>query len=194
LDSEYTHSPPTVSDVDRLYRQIGFLFDTDDGSLPELRLTGLTAGQTPLVYARLRKLATRINESAYFWNREAGRETPVDSVPNAAALVISGEADAFHFVLQDPRVGDVALPELGVFVLPGEVALDYRMGSEWGATKVAALVGLLCELQRLAPGSQLELEDYALAETRAQFAATVAQYCESRDAVERVAATDKREI
>ena len=77
-----------------MYREIGFLFDTDDGSLPELRITRLLADQTPVVYGRLRELASRINEGAYFWDRKAERDAPVDSVPNAATLMISGEAAA----------------------------------------------------------------------------------------------------
>lgn len=179
-----THAQLTkVLDAHALYTQLGFLFDTDDGSLPEVRLTGLTVDQTPLVYARLRALSSRINHGAYFWDRRADRETPVDSVPNAAALVISGDAEVFHLVLQDPRVGAVALPELGVFVFPDEISLDYRMGPAWGPTEVAALCELLCELQRLAPGSRVELEEHALADVRDQFAATVARYCDQRDAV-----------
>lgn len=173
----------TVSHVQGLYDQIGFLFDTDDGSLPEVRLTGLPIDRTPVVYARIRALATRINEGAYFWERRAELEAPIDSVPNAATLVISGDADAFHFVLQDPRFGEVALPELGVFVFSDEIALDYRMGPEWGAKEVAAIVELLCQLKRLAPGSHVELEADALPEERVRFARAIAEFCS--EAVER---------
>jgi hypothetical protein len=170
-------------DPHALFAQIGFLFDTDDGSLPELRLTGLSAAQTPLVYARLRALADRIDEGACFWDRRAGRETPVDDVPNAASLVVAGDADAFHLLLRHPRLGAVALPDLGVSVFDDEVALDYRMGRAWGPTEVGALLGLLCELRRLAPGSRVELEEHARADARDRFAAAVARYCARRDAV-----------
>ena len=97
--------------------------------------------------------------------------------------MISGDAEAFHLILQDPHVGAVALPELGIFVFPEEIALDYRPGPEWGVTEVAALVELLCELLRIAPGSRVDLEEHALAEVRAQFAAAVARYCKRRGAV-----------
>src|SRR5687768_1955040 len=112
-----------TSDAEALYSQIGFLFDTDDGSLPEIHLTDLAANQTPLLYARLRGISTRINESATFWDRRANKETAIDSVPDAAERVVSGDADAFHMVLQEPRVGEVTLPPLGVFVFPDEIAL-----------------------------------------------------------------------
>ena len=183
-----------MSDVDELYRQIGFLFDSDDGSLPEVRLTGLTVDQMPLVYARLRAIASRINDGAYFWDRRGDREASVDSVPNAAALVVSGDAEAFHLVLQDPRVGAVALPPLGVFVSPEEIALDYRMGPEWGPAEVSALVDLLCDLKRLAPGSRVELEENALAEIRARFAAAVAQHCERRPPAAMLARFEVRDV
>ena len=61
---------------------------------------------------------------------------------------VTGEADACHVVLRDTRVGAAVLPELGVFVLPDEVALDYRMGPEWRAEEVAALFTLLRTLLR----------------------------------------------
>ncbi len=170
-------------DMQALYARVGFLFDTDDGSLPEVRLTGLSGDQAAAVYAQLRALAHEINDGAYFWDARADRERLVESVPNAASLVVSGEAEAFHIVLQDPRVGAVALPPLGVFVSPDEVALEYRMGAEWGPSEVAALFALLCELQRTTPGLRVELEDHALAEVRHHFAAAVAQYCAQRDAV-----------
>jgi hypothetical protein len=169
-----------VIDPQALFARIGFLFDTDDGSLPEIRLAGLTAHQTPLVHARLRALASRTHEGASFWDRRADRATPLDSVPNAAALVVSGDAEAFHLLLHDPHVGDVALPALGVFVFPDEVVLDYRMGPEWGPTEVAALLALLCELRRLAPGSRVELD--ALDDVRDDFAALVAQSWDQRSA------------
>ena len=166
-----------MTGIERLYERIGFLFGSDDGSLPEFRLSGLTSGQMPAVYARLRQLGTEINEGAYFWDRREAREALLDSVPNAATLVVSGEADGFHFVLKDAWHQGTALPELGVFVDVCEIALDYRMGPEWGAREVAAFVAMLCELQRLAPESRVELEDAALPDVRARFAQAVAEYC-----------------
>ncbi|MDF1503631.1 hypothetical protein [Roseisolibacter sp. H3M3-2] len=157
--------------------QVGFLFDPDDGSLPEIRLTGLTAEQTPRVYARLRALAARLNDGASLVDRRAEHEVPVDAVPNAASLVVAGHVDGFHVVLRAPRVGAVVLPDLGVFVAADEIALDYRMGAQWGATEIAALLALLCELHRIAPGSRVELEEHAEAGARERFAAAVARRC-----------------
>jgi hypothetical protein len=43
-------------------------------------------------------------------------DCPLDSVPNAAALVVSGDAEPFHFVLRDIDMSGVRLPDLGVWV------------------------------------------------------------------------------
>lgn len=166
-----------MSDPNAIFAHIGFLFDTDDGSLPELRITGLTGDAAARLYARLRSLASRINDGATVWDLRVDRDTPVDTVPNAAALVVSGEAQAFHVVLQDPRLDGVALPPLGVFVFPDEITLDYRMGASWGPREISALLDLLCELRRLAPGSRVELEEHAPADARDRFADALSNHC-----------------
>lgn len=171
-----------MTDPLTLFAQIGFLFDTDDGSLPELRLTGLAGDESARIFARLRAIASRINQGATFRDLRADADTSVDSVPNAAALVVAGDAEAFHLVLQDPSVDGTALPPLGVFVFADEIALDYRMGAAWGAREVIALVALLCELQRLAPRSRVELEEHAPADARDRFAMAITDYCGQRDA------------
>ncbi|AKJ27087.1 hypothetical protein AAW51_0396 [Caldimonas brevitalea] len=58
-------------------------------------------------------------------------------------LVVSREAEAFHLVLGGMRMAGVTLPDLGVFVQPGGVTLDYPMGSEWGEMQIEAFVKLL---------------------------------------------------
>ncbi len=77
----------------------------------------------------------------------------VDSVPNAAALVAAGEADAFHHCIEGLVAGGVELPVLGVFVWPNLVELDYRMGKAWTPLRVAGLFELLRDCCALDPGA-----------------------------------------
>jgi hypothetical protein len=45
----------------------------------------------------------------------------------------------------------VVIPDLGVFVFPDEIALDYSMGEEWNPANVAAFFELLIQLQGIDP-------------------------------------------
>jgi hypothetical protein len=104
------------------------LFETDDGSLPEIRVDYSNSAATVDGYAELRAWATRVGtDSPQFWPRTRDAACAVDSAPNAAALVVSGEVDAFHIVLGGLQVGGITILDLGVFVFPSRLALDARV-------------------------------------------------------------------
>src|SRR4051812_45923484 len=113
-----------------VWKELRFLFDTDDGSLPEVRLTELSPDGLAAGYAFLRSQAQAAPGVA-FWHRSQDREEPIDDWPNPARLVAADEADEFHFLARNIGVRGVTLPDLGVFVFRYELALDYRMGPEW---------------------------------------------------------------
>ena len=143
-------SPKSLGDQSvkpRLWDEVHDLFDTDDGSLPEIRVDYTNARAMVRGYAFLRARASRIvPENAAFWSKTHAEERPIDSVSSAAGLVASGKADAFHVLLAGIQVNGVAIPDLGVFVFPDQLALDYRMGPSWGPAEVEALFQLLAEL------------------------------------------------
>src|SRR5437764_9976645 len=112
------------------WNKLRALFDTDDGSLPAVRLTELTAEGVAAVYAFLRARAS-VQPDLVFWHRALDREERLDAWPNPARLVATDEADPFHFLATGIAVGAITLPDLGVLVFPDAVALDYRMGPEW---------------------------------------------------------------
>ena len=89
---------------------------------------------------------------------------------NAAALVVSGEAEAFHVVFGGIQAGGVTIPDLGVFVVRGLLELDFRMGRPaWGPSELQALFELLAELTALDPRVSLSLEGGVRAEAAARF-------------------------
>lgn len=126
-------------------------FEHDDGSLPGVELDGLTHQQLTDIYAYIRQGSRVSTKGPEFWHRRQHRSVALDAVPNAAELVASGDADAFHFCFTGLRVGAVELPELGLFVFRDSVELDYRMGAHWTREAIAAFFGLLRELCRIAP-------------------------------------------
>jgi hypothetical protein len=107
----------------------------------------------------------------------------VADVPNAAALVAAGAAEAFHILVHSVRVGGVYLPDLGVFVLRGELALDYQPGPEWDASRFYALLDLVCMLKRIAPEATISTEPEVVDHYRRAFEQEVAQYCDGVRAI-----------
>ena len=153
-----------------IWNELRDLFETDDGSLPEIRVDYRNSAATVFGYALLRRRAARIvSESPCFWSKTHGAERPLDSVANAAALVVSGEAEAFHVIFGGIQSDGVVIPDLGVFVLPDQLALDYRMGSGWGPVELEVLFGLLGELVSLDPDASPSLEDGVLSDAAARF-------------------------
>ncbi len=156
--------------VEWLWTELRDLFDTDDGSLPAVRVDYRDSAATVSGYALLRGRAARVvSDNACFWSKTHDTERPLDSVSNAAALVVSGEAEAFHVVLGGVQCRSAAIPDLGVFVFPDQLALDYRMGPAWGPQELEAFFGLLSELTALDPDAALSLEEGALADVVARF-------------------------
>jgi hypothetical protein len=90
-------------------------------------------------------------------------------VPNAAALVMSREAEPFHVVFGGIATDGCEIPDLGVFVFHESLALDYRMGPEWGPPQLYSFFQLLMELTSLDPNCTLTLDKLVTAEIRERF-------------------------
>src|SRR5947209_1386478 len=102
-----------------VWDEVGFLFDTDDGSLPEVRVTDLTPEGVAAAYAFLRARAS-VRPDLRFCHKGLGGEERLDGWPNPALLVATDEAEPFHFLAPGLAFDGVALPDLGVFVWPDE--------------------------------------------------------------------------
>jgi hypothetical protein len=136
---------------DDLWTQVGECFNTDDGSLPGIEIANLSADGVAAIYAMLRGRSKLAGEPPVFWSRTNDESLSVDSVPNAAALVVAGQAEAFHHCIEGVLAAGAALPVLGVFVWQDCVELDYRMGPEWGPSQVAGFFELLRDCCAIAP-------------------------------------------
>ena len=132
--------------MDAIWSQLRTLFEHDDGSLPEIELTNLGPGAIPRVLAMLwRHGHDATAGGASYCDRRDGQDKPIASAEdaaNAAVLVCNQEAESVHVVLGGLGCAGSAIPDLGVFVHPDGLILDYRMGSAWGPQQVAALFEL----------------------------------------------------
>jgi len=141
--------------MDSIWSQLRDLFDHDDGSLPEIELTNLGPAAIPRVLATLwRRGRDATAGGASYCDRRDGQDKPIASAEeaaNAAVLVCNQEAESIHVVLGGLGSAGSPIPDLGVFVHPDGLVLDYRMGSAWGPRQVDALFELLLTIAEIEP-------------------------------------------
>jgi hypothetical protein len=159
-----------------VWKRLHSLFDTDDGGLYDIRLTGLDASGVAAVFDFLRAHA-RLSRDAIFWHRGLERDERVADYPNPARLVAEEQADEFHVLAQGLSFGGVTVPDLGVCVRPRQVTLDYRCGREWGEPQVLALFELLRQLVALSPAARVDLREFTRPAVERLFVQTWSEYC-----------------
>ena len=158
------------------WREYHGFFNAEDGSLPEIRITGVSDASLPRLFDALRERADSLSDAG-IWDLIKGEYIRVADVPNAAALVAAGTAESFHVLLRTVRIAHAELPELGLFVMRGEAALDYQPGSTWDEKRFYALLELVCELSRLAPEAHVGTEPEVVESYRLAFEREVERYC-----------------
>jgi hypothetical protein len=167
------------------------LFETDDGSLPEIRVNYCDAGAVVAGYELLRNRASEFEGSEFgtieLKDRGARELRLVD---RPASLVVSQAAEPFHSVFSGLSVDGTLLPDLGVFVFADQITIDYRMGAEWGPTQVEALFFLLEELRFPDPRSVLSLEEGVLERVARRFRNAWGRYAHEH-AAQRAAGADR---
>lgn len=121
-------------------------FETNDGSLPDLEVRYSVAANIPIAFAHLFACGGRIVNARTVWMRDSQSEKLVTG-PKDAELVVAGTADSFHVLLAGVVCTGIELPDLGVFVFPDSLGIDYRMGPEWGREQVHGFIELLRQLR-----------------------------------------------
>ena len=125
-------------------------FEVDDGSLPEITVTFPSPAHVVRAFAHLFACgaANVTADGGLLWLTASESEAPFGGADDAA-LVTSGAAEPFHVVLAGVTCSGASIPDLGVFVDPDRLTLDYQMGSAWGEPEIQALLGLLRQLREL---------------------------------------------
>ncbi len=150
------------------WERLRWLFDTDDGGLYDIRLAELDEPGVAAAFEFIRARSA-VSPDALFWHTGLERDQRVADYPDAARLVARGVAEPFHVLAPGLEFAGAVIPDLGVFVWPDEVTLDYRMGPEWGPPQLVALFELLRQLVAVA-GGRVSLGRHALRHVDALFA------------------------
>jgi hypothetical protein len=162
--------------MNNLWNSLHDLFDTDDGSLPDIYLLNLSDSGVASIWTHLLRSASGLAGGATFWHRSNEEDVHVDAVSNAAELVVKGEAESFHVLLRGISSGGIVLPDLGVFVFPDAIYLDYRMGPEWGPPELNGLFELLHRLRSFDANALVTLPPEYDPEVQKRFARAFVEY------------------
>jgi hypothetical protein len=164
-------------DKSQLWEELHDLFDTDDGSLPEIELTNLNSSQIGNIFLFLLSLGKEIQpNNATFWDNKLDQERSITSVGNAATLVTEYRASHFHIVVIGISLNGMTIPDLGVFVFQKNISLDYRMGSRWEPAQLSALFKLLSQIKKIAPEMNITLQEGEPEENQKRFQKALNQY------------------
>ena len=155
--------------------QLRKLFDTDDGGLYDIRLAGLGEASLVVAFDFIRSRAS-VMADALFWHTGLQKDQRVADYPDAPRLVAQGTAEPFHVLASGLEFCGAVLPDLGVFVWPDELTLDYRMGPEWDRPQLIALFELLRQLVAVA-GGHVGLGRHTLPRVDAEFVGAWREYC-----------------
>jgi hypothetical protein len=152
------------------------LFAKDDGSLPEIWIAGIESGCLNATFERLREAGGWIPSSQTIWLKAEDQELPLASIDQPARLVQDGRADSFHCTVRDARWRNEELPDLGIFVYRHGIDIDYRMGPEWTAAAIAALIDLLGYAAKASNGARIQLWDAYPPEIRERGEAAIREF------------------
>lgn len=125
-------------------------FRLNDGSLPEIQLLNLSGEEVIYGYNFIRVRSARISSTGhYFWSKVEACEISFSINENPATLVVSGMAEPFHVCFDGTRsLSDKTIPELGVFVFPDSLALDYRPDDKWDMVTLKAFFEIISTLSK----------------------------------------------
>lgn len=124
----------------------------DGGYSPDIFIEGLSPDELITLFGSLQDAAGRWDDRDYVWHKQREAEVRVSTLANAAELVVSGEGEQFHVVVNDLVHAGVRLPRLGAFVLmtpsgEGELDLHYWPHDGWSEDQIDALFDLLAGIR-----------------------------------------------
>jgi len=162
--------------MDSLFDSVIDLFATNDNSLPEVCISGLRGDEVSEIYLFMRRITRFLVGAPVFRHLAEHADKYLDSVNNAAQLVVSGEANPFHFLTRGIKISDIILPDLGVFVFDNAIALDYEKGKAWGKPQIKAFFELLGTVFSKAVGPRLKFNADTGKDENARFTHALAAF------------------
>ena len=148
---------------ERLWAAVRDWFEEPDGTRhagPDVLFDGLSAGDVERTWRFLSSAAEPLDPTATVWDDVDGREVPVvDALEGGVGAALARSASLL-VPLRRICAHGVELPWLGVYLYADAVAFYWWVSEDegWDAAAVAALVGLIDDVERLMPSARAEIE------------------------------------
>lgn len=142
-------------------KELKTYFDTDDGYLPDVSVSGYDSKEVPQVFNRLINMSSPSSLESELWHLPTEANVKLSNFDCAAELVVRGEAEPFHMMLKKPMYLGVELPDLGAFIFQENITLDYRRGPEWSYRILATFLTFINTVMLLKPSITVEHEECA---------------------------------
>jgi hypothetical protein len=145
-------------DYMNIWNELKHLFETDDGSLPDIFISNLTDQELIAAYEWLSTQCDASDQTTV-WSKEKNQDILLNEIRFPARAFCDGQIESFHHWLKGLSINGVTLPELSICLFPNELVIDYRMGAEWNEENVLTLFALLRRLQQIAPQARISQAD-----------------------------------
>jgi hypothetical protein len=153
-----------------LYQQLNDFFTKDDGSYPEVCVCKLSQDQIRKAYRFIIDNSSYLVGRPFLYNRDQACEQPLVEAEDPVQLVVSGIAQPFHFMARDIRFGkEFSIRELGIFIMPNAIALDFECGPLWGEIEIESFMILTLFILLPGPDSFVRLEQDTEQEQKKRF-------------------------
>jgi len=152
-----------LSAEERLWAAVRDWFEEPDGTRhagPDVILDRLSTDDVERAWQILSSAADPLDPTATVWDEVDGREVSAVAALEGGVGAALARSASLLVPLRRVRAHGVELPWLGVFLYADAVALYWWVSQDegWDSAAVAALVGLIDDVEQLIPGARAEIE------------------------------------
>jgi hypothetical protein len=137
-----------------LWKNLSHLFESNDGSLPDIHINNITIEDVVKIYSWVLALTTP-SANSFLWSLEEKRDVQISELDNPSMYLLEGRSEPFRHCLELFTFNSVLIPQLSIFIDNSSIQFDYRMGKEWTHKEVNALFEFLCQIKDIVPNARV---------------------------------------
>ena len=162
------------------WQQVRGLFDTDDGSLPDVYVENLTPDEVVAIY-EWAVTQGGVPKDKTVWRIADQQELSIFEVNAPAREFVNGVIAGFRHRLEGLAIDGCVLPLLTISLEDDScVSFDYRKGHEWDNGTINAFLMFLSFVHELAPGAHIWQTDEGGSEPTPQFDIALKEFEQQR--------------
>ena len=112
-----------------IWNEVHQLFESDDGSLPDVYVYNLAKEELVEIYSWVLSLTTAPPDT-YVWGIKNDKGILIDEIQNPALDYVQGKIQSFRHPLELFKFCDVEIPRLSIFIWESEISFDYTVDQD----------------------------------------------------------------